>query len=88
MFEKEFSCADIARMLADKVTPDFNFKDQLWFIARANDRDAKDYLCLLLRTQFDFRPKRDGESFFHDCVDEYDSIIHKPFMMIAYPVSF
>ena len=56
---------DTARLLADKITPDFNFKDQLWFIAEADPEEALEYLHLLLRTQFNNRPQQEGESFFH-----------------------
>ena len=88
MAYKYFNCSDIAKLLADKVTPDFNFKEQLWFIARANNKEAKEYLCLLLRTQFDLQPKPDCESFFHDCRDEFGGTNHSPFDAIKFHVSF
>ena len=83
-----FSPTQIARLLADKLTPDFNFKEQLWFIARANAQEAAEYLCLLLRTQFDFQPKNDGESFFHDCLTDGKREVHRPFSAIVSRVSF
>ena len=83
-----FSCTHIARLLADKVTPDFNFKEQLWFIARANAQEAAEYLCLLLRTQFDFQPKPYEESFFHCCFTDRKSPDHEPHRAIMVAVSF
>ena len=62
---------DTARLLADKVAPDFNFEDQLWFIARADPHEALEYLHLLLRTQFFVRAQQDGESFFQACSIDY-----------------
>ena len=81
------SGTQIARLLADKLTPDFNFKEQLWFIARANPQEATEYLCLLLRTQFDFQPKDDGESFFHNCRNRQHEV-HSLFSAIFSRVSF
>ena len=78
MANENFNCTDIARLLADKVTPEFNFEEQLLFIARADPQEALEYLCLLLRTQFDVQTQQDGESFFHDCIFDYYGI-HKPF---------
>ena len=83
-----FSGTYIARLLADKLTPDFNFKEQLWFVARANAQEAAQYLCLLLRTQFDFQPKDDGESFFHDCLTDGRHEVHRPFSVVVSRVSF
>ncbi|KAK0509899.1 hypothetical protein JMJ35_007293 [Cladonia borealis] len=77
-----FSCTYIARLLADKLTPEFNFKEQLWFIARANAKEATQYLCLLLRTQFHFQPQGEGESFFHDCFTDRGGADHEPFNAI------
>ena len=88
MPEVNFSCNYIARLLADKLTPDFNFKEQLWYIARANAKEATQYLCLLLRTQFDFQLKDDRESFFHDCLTDRKSEVHRPFSAIVSRVSF
>ena len=88
MPEVNFTCTYIARLLADKVTPDFNFKEQLWFIARANAQEAAKYLCLLLRTQFDFQPKYDEKSFFHHCLTDRKGEGHKPFRRILLAVSF
>lgn len=88
MVYKQFSSTDIARLLADKVTTDFNFKEQLWFIARANDREPTEYLCLLLRTQLDFQLLQEGQSFFHDCFHGWDFTSHIPFHDIVCPVSF
>ena len=88
MSTEDFSCTQITRLLANKITPDFNYKEQLWFIARANNREAKEHLCLLLRIQFDFQPSQERESFFHDCLHDYGFFGHRPFRMIAAPVSF
>ena len=82
------TCTEIARLLADKLTPDFNFKEQLWFIARADAQEATEYLCLLLRTQFDFQPRHDSESFFHDCSTDALGVGHMPFSYITIGVSF
>lgn len=84
----DFSCTHIARLLADNVTPDFNFKEQLWFIARANAQEAAVYLCLLLRTQLDFQPKHDEESFFHDCFTDRKHEVHRPFGAVVFMVSY
>ena len=75
-----FSCDQVAKMLADKATPDFNLKAQLWYNARANDQDGREHLCLLLRTQFGLEiDENAGRTFsahhwddddgplFHDC---------------------
>ena len=78
----------IARLLADKLTPDFNFKEQLWYIARAKAPEAAEYLCLLLRTQFGFQPKEEGESFFHDCHTNRIREVHGPLTEIVSRVSF
>ena len=83
-----FSCTQIAKILADKLTPDFNFKEQLWFIARANAQEASEYLCLLLRTQFDFQPKQYGKSFFHHCLTGIKREVHRPFGAVVTGVSF
>ena len=83
-----YSCTYIARLLADKLTPDFNFKEQLWVIARANTKEATQYLCLLLRTQFHCQPQGEGESFFHDCLTDRGGADHGPFNAIIFAVSF
>lgn len=88
MPKKDFSCAQIASLLADKIIPDFNYDEQLWFIARSNDREARNYLCLLLRTQFDFQPSQQEKSFFHECLNDYGFDNHKPFRVIIHTVSF
>ena len=84
----DFTCTEIARLLADKLTPDFNFKEQLWFVARADEQEAAQYLCLLLRTQFGFQPRHDSESFFHDCSADAGGVGHMPFGVIMIGVSF
>ncbi len=84
----EFSCIQIAGLLADKLTPDFNFEEQLWSIARANPQEATEYLCLLLRTQFDFQPKDYRETFFHNCLNDRTQEAHTPFTVIVTGVSF
>ena len=82
-----FSCTHIASLLANKLTPDFNFKEQLWYIARADAQEAMEYLCLLLRTQFGFQPWHDNESFFHDCSTDHLGVGHMPFSDIVIEVS-
>ena len=86
--KQQFSCTDIVRLLVNKITPDSNLIEQLWFIARADVKEAQEHLCLLLRTQFDFKPQGDYGSFFHNCVFDSYGTNHKPFAAIGIPVSF
>ena len=81
-------CAHIAKLLADERMPDFNFKEQLWHIARANAPEAAEYLCLLLRTQFGFQTRNEGKSFFHDCLTDRKDEVHGPLAVIFSGVSF
>ena len=86
--KQQFSCTDIVRLLVNKITPDSNLIEQLWFIARADVKEAQEHLCLLLRTQFDFKPQADYESFFHNCIFDFNGTRHNPFNAIGIPVSF
>ena len=63
---RHLSCTDIAGLLADNVAPDFNFEEQLWFIARANPQEAEEYLHLILRTQFFVHDQKNNDGFFHN----------------------
>ena len=76
MANKKIYCTDIAGILADKVAPDSNFEERLWFIARADPQDALEYLCLLLRTQFEVQLRQD--SFLHTRIIEYYGTTHIP----------
>ena len=79
MANKKINCTDIARILADKVAPNSNFEERLWFIARADPQGALEYLCLLLRTQFEVQLRQDG--LLNNCIIEYYTTTHIPSSM-------
>jgi len=55
----QFTCHQVALLLADEVTSNFNLEDQLLHVTTTQLHcSARQELCLIIRIQLGFQPKR------------------------------